>query len=221
MVLDTETTNTVQFPYVYDIGFVIVDRAGVVYEKKRFIVKDVFGNRALMASAYYAKKIPLYESLIKKFPWCYKNWADIKLKMNLLIDKYNIKKIYAYNATFDARAIKTTEMLLNNNRTQFFDRDVQWCCLWNMACNDIMQTNKYWTYCIDNGYVSEKGNVLTNAEVLYKYINNTHDFEEDHMALEDAVIESQILTKLWQRKKKMYSKPNGMCWKIPQRRIGA
>ena len=43
----------------YDIGWVVTDKRGIVYEKRSFIVADIFlDEQDLMNSAYYAKKNP-------------------------------------------------------------------------------------------------------------------------------------------------------------------
>ena len=69
LVLDTETTNTVDVDgkldmsdvLCYDIGWIVTDRQGNVYQARSFVNRDIFlYEPTLMASAYYAKKIPQY-----------------------------------------------------------------------------------------------------------------------------------------------------------------
>ena len=66
--LDTETANSfsdetgkldLSNSLVYDIGWQVVDKKGRVYESASFVVRDIFfGEKQMMKSAYYAKKIP-------------------------------------------------------------------------------------------------------------------------------------------------------------------
>ena len=45
---------------VYDVGWVVTDKRGRVYEERSFVNADIFlDEKALMQSAYYANKIPV------------------------------------------------------------------------------------------------------------------------------------------------------------------
>ena len=66
IVLDTETTNSLDDPIAYDIGFAVIDEYGTVYETHSYVIADVFLDKDLMASAYFADKIPQYWEDIKR-----------------------------------------------------------------------------------------------------------------------------------------------------------
>ena len=67
LVFDTETTNGLDDPIMYDLGGAVIDKKGKVYETFSLIIDEVFnGMKDLMQSAYYAKKIPMYEEQIAK-----------------------------------------------------------------------------------------------------------------------------------------------------------
>ena len=51
IMIDTETTNSLDDPLCYDIGFAVVDILGNVYESHSFVVSDVFCDKELMQSA--------------------------------------------------------------------------------------------------------------------------------------------------------------------------
>ena len=69
IVLDTETTNSLDDPFTYDIGWAVTDRKGNIYETKSFVIYEIFvGMRDVMRSAYYAEKIPRYWEDIKSGP---------------------------------------------------------------------------------------------------------------------------------------------------------
>ena len=65
IVVDTETTNSLDDPICYDVGFAVVDALGNVYERFSFVVAEVFLDEELMASAYFIDKIPQYWEEIK------------------------------------------------------------------------------------------------------------------------------------------------------------
>ena len=66
MTIDTETTNGLDCPLAYDLGFAVHDKRGKVYEKASYVIYDVYATeKALMKSAYYANKLPKYEQALK------------------------------------------------------------------------------------------------------------------------------------------------------------
>ena len=56
IVVDTETTNSIDDPLCYDVGFAVVDMFGNVYENYSFVVADIFLDKELMSYAYFADK---------------------------------------------------------------------------------------------------------------------------------------------------------------------
>ena len=48
-------------------------------------------------------------------------------------------------------------------------------------------------FCEKHEYFTEKGNYSTTAETVYKFITKNTDFEEEHTALADSLIELEIL----------------------------
>ena len=42
IVVDTETTNSIDDPLCYDVGFAVIDNTGHVYESHSFVVADIF-----------------------------------------------------------------------------------------------------------------------------------------------------------------------------------
>ena len=60
MMIDTETTNDIEDPICYDVGYRVFDLAGNVYEEASMVNADIFLDKEFMASAYYAEKVPDY-----------------------------------------------------------------------------------------------------------------------------------------------------------------
>ena len=66
MIIDTETANSVMQPLPYDIGWIVLDTwTGEIVAKYSYAVAEIFCDKELMASAYYAKKLTRYEEEIK------------------------------------------------------------------------------------------------------------------------------------------------------------
>ena len=68
--------------------------------------------------------------------------------------------------------------------------------LWSIACNKLINIDKYRNYCLDNGLLTASALYFkSSAETSFQYLMNDYDFEEQHTALNDAEIESEILKK--------------------------
>lgn len=68
--------------------------------------------------------------------------------------------------------------------------------LWGIACTRLINIDKYRDYCLKNKlYTTSAMYFKTSAETSFQYLMKQHDFLEDHIALSDAEIEAQILTK--------------------------
>ena len=68
--------------------------------------------------------------------------------------------------------------------------------LWCIACDKLINTKGYKDYCLNNSLMTSSVTYFkTSAETTYQYLMKNHDFIEDHTALSDALIESQIMAK--------------------------
>ena len=92
------------------------------------------------------------------------------------------------------------------------------CDLWGLACERLLNNNRYKDFCIKNKlYTNSVQYFSTNVENCYKYLFKNIDFTEQHTALSDAIVESQILLKILKQKKK---KIEGYCKPFPFRDLG-
>lgn len=65
--------------------------------------------------------------------------------------------------------------------------------LWAIACDRLINIDKYRNYCLGNGYLTASGKFfITNAEVCFQYMARQHDFIEEHTALSDARVEDIV-----------------------------
>ena len=66
--------------------------------------------------------------------------------------------------------------------------------IWGVACKYLLNSNNYKKMCLESGKMSNTGLYFsTNAEVAMQYLSEKYDFIEDHTALSDAEIETEIL----------------------------
>lgn len=69
--------------------------------------------------------------------------------------------------------------------------------IWGMACERLINSKKYKLMCLENNMISASGLFFkTSAEASFRYLAGNVGFEEEHTALSDTKIESDILTKI-------------------------
>lgn len=195
IVLDTETTNSLDDPFTYDIGWMVINLdTKEVLKSESYAVADIFLDKELMESAYFAEKIPSYWEEIKS--------KDRKLarlftiKRSLLADckAYHVSEIYAHNARFDYLSCNTTQRFLTSSKYRyFFPYGVKICDTLKMARDTFKNDSAYCDFCKNNGYVTKNGQNRYTAEILYKFLSGDSDFTEIHKGLDDVKIEKEIL----------------------------
>ena len=223
LVCDIETANITEDALAYDIGLAICDRQGTIYEKHSFICKEIFIDEAeLMKSAYYAHKIPEYNSGIQDGTRKVATLYEIRAKVFEMYQFWHYKAIMAYNAYFDNCGLNRTQRYITKSKYRwFFPYGVPVHCIWHMACQVICTQKKYYNFCINNNFISKSGNISTSAETVYRFLTQNPNFEEEHKGLEDVLIETKIFAECIKKKKKMDRKIYRCCWRIPQRKVKA
>ena len=215
MGLDTETCNglmdgdklDLSQSIVYDIGWVITDKQGRIYEQRSFLIYEVFvAMKDVMTSAYYAEKIPMYWEQVKtgqrklvRFQTMYNQfWNDVKT--------YNVKNVFAHNARFDYNALNNTiRFLTKSNKRYFFPKKIEIWDTLKMSRQTIGKQKSYRDWCFRNNFGTKHRTpqVRLTAEILYRYITGNVTFEESHTGLEDVLIETKILVHCFKQHKKM------------------
>jgi len=216
LVIDTETAGSINAPLVYDLGIAVVQRAtGEILETRSLIISDIFVGRAAdMQSAYYAEKIPMYRTALSRGHMQMVDFWSAWRIVRHLVKKHNIKRVYAYNASFDVRALDNTmRVLTSGNYRHFLPRTVKVCCIMNMACQTVLKQKAYARFARANGFVSEYGNIRSTAEACYAYITKNPGFIESHTGLDDAIIETAILHHILRQKKRVDEKPCHNAWR--------
>lgn len=214
IVLDTETAGGLDFPMPYDVGFAVVDKRGNVYESYSFVVYEIYcKEKDTLKTAYYADKIPQYEKDIEAGMRKIASLWTIRKTLIDCMERYNTKTVFAYNMNFDKKALNNDIKHITNGRLKrFFPKETEFYCIWSLACNVLMTRKSFVHFAENNNFISPSNNLLTSAEVCYRYITDNTDFIESHTGLEDVMIEKDILAYCFRQKKKFDAKPNSNCW---------
>ena len=122
-------------------------------------------------------------------------------------EKY-IKKLYSndYQSWEDGQRRKCQNLLANMVERgnpdylkpifKFRGFEYPLCDLWGVACERLINIDKYRNFCLENDLLTQSGLFFkTSAETSFQYLFNNADFIEEHTALSDAMIESDILIK--------------------------
>ena len=200
IMLDTETTNSLDDPICYDVGFAVVDKEGTIYETHSFVVAEVFLNEELMANAYFIEKVPQYWEDIKKGTRKLAKFNTIRKVLAETMKKYNTNIVIAHNARFDYRSTAKTQRYLTKSKYRYFlpyGTEV-WDTL-KMAREVLKNDVAYDNFCYDNNYVTKRGCKRFTAEILYRFFTGDNDFVENHTGLEDVTIEKVIFAECMAR----------------------
>lgn len=189
VVFDTETTS-LDKPFCYNIGYVIIDTDDWrTLVKRSFVVEQIWHNLPLFSTAYYAEKRTIYVKEMRAKKTIMDKFGYICRQMSKDFKQYEVEKAFAYNSSFDERVFN-------------FNCDWYKCInpFDNIPISDIrgfvhhfLINEQYKRFCEENNYFTETGNYSTTAEVAYRFITLQTDFIEAHTALEDSIIESKIL----------------------------
>ena len=224
-IIDTETTGGLDNPLVYDLALTISDKVGNVTFSKMWLIEEILTNKKKMKSAYYAEKLPLYRSMYKKDKNLLVPFKVAKQELNHALETYKVTFVSAYNLAFDLRALKYTNYKLDYESAggwdmcKFIAKKYQYVDIWSAACETLYQQRGYSKMADLYNWVTEYGNIKTNAECGYAYISKNYGYKEEHTALADTLIEKEILIRCLRTKQK-YTKNRlvGSPWRLVQKK---
>lgn len=214
IVLDVEGMSTCR---PYNVGYIIADRYGHIYKKHSFAFCEcVWENIADVLKSGQAiemTKANIQEILQDEGKRTKRKYKKISINQFYClflkeIKRYKIKRLFAYNVSFDKSALKR---LFGDEK--FNTLEFEYCDIITGILQTKLLTKKYINFCIDNNFITDKGNVRTKAEIVYKYLTNTLDFVEEHTGLADVLIEYQILMNVFKSHKKVSFEPC-QAWRI-------
>lgn len=192
----------------YDLGWVVTDKRGIVYEKRSFVIADIFlDEQELMKSAYYAEKIPEYWEDIRKGKRKIQSLYNIRKILMQDIADYGIIQVYAHNMRFDYGALNNTIRWVTKSKYRYFlPFECEVCDTLKLARQLIATMPTYKRFCENNGYITKNNQVRLTAEIIYRFLSGEEDFSEEHKGLEDCMIEKEILAYCYRKHKSMNPK---------------
>ena len=193
LMLDTETTNDIDCPLCYDVGFSVINDEGKNLEKHSYVVADIFLDKDLMDVAYFKDKIPTYWEDIKAGKRMLRRFATVRAIVRDVMAQYNINTVIAHNMRFDYCSTNTTQRYLTCSKWRyFFPYGTKFVCTLKMARATFNKDEKYIAFCEENNFITKHGKPQLTAEVIYRYLTNNIEFVESHTGLEDVEIETEI-----------------------------
>lgn len=208
LVFDTETIG-LQKPFCYDLGYVIIDpnADGKILLKREFVIEQIWNNRPLFETAYFATKRPIYTSRLKGRKAELMKWGFAMSRLIHDIKSFNVKSAYAFNSPFDDKVIDFNADYFHTRNG--FDTtetyDIRGYAIKFLADGD------YKKYCKDHREVksadgtekffTENGNYASTAESFYCYLHGADgiNLNEEHTALTDSEWEAEILLECLKR----------------------
>ena len=135
----------------------------------------------------FKKAIPFTELYIQKlYSPSYYEWEQVQRRIC-----YNIaNEPYQKN---EEKEFDTDNFSFREETYPLFD-------LWGLATTHLLNTVNYKKRCLENDMLTASGTYFkTSAEASYRYLKDKYDFDEAHTALDDAIIETFILSQIAKR----------------------
>ena len=195
IVLDTETTNSLEEPLCYDFGYAVVNLENEeVLKIESYAVADIFLDKELMSVAVFADKIPQYWDEIKNGSRKLARLSTIRRSFLADCKAYGVKEIYAHNMRFDYRSCTLSQRYLTSSKQRyFFPWGIKICDTLKMAREAFKNDEAFGEFCYNNEYLTKNGQRRYTAEILYRFLKNNNEFVEEHKGIDDVLIEKEIL----------------------------
>lgn len=225
LTLDVEATGLGKNARIFDLGYTIATRKSVLLERQ-FLIREVLCNgrtmlgalqnedwRNMMGYKLFETYIPEIEGgTFKTSAWCN---AIETLQDDILT--YDVDVFTAYNLAYDRGALANTQKFVTGKSNKILPRPVDLLDLWYFSCVTVCNTRGYHNAADQFGWRSDAGNVRTNAEKTYAYLTGQFNFVESHTALHDAQIETEILQRLLDKRKRIpYNSIMASPWRLAQ-----
>lgn len=202
LVIDVETVDIRNLD-IYEIGYVLLDLEDGTMISKSMLIKEVYESDLYTRAYFYEKNHKRYEEMLEDddIDISIMSVAEAIDELNRVFKEYrkDIAYISAFNMSFDLRALNFTfnKYLHRENKSQLnYEKFMKAGMLpIDSAVLFALFESKHHCYrcfCEKNGFYTDKGNIKTTAEIVYKYVANDLNFEEDHIGMYDAEVEANI-----------------------------
>lgn len=228
LIADGESTGLGSRAFVFDFAYTIATRRDVLLERQ-FLVREILCNPAIMLRAYFddtwrdmmgKKLFTDYIPMLSRGDAKLFSWREIVETIRDDMLTHSVDVFSAYNLRFDMGALANTHRYIGHT-DKILPYRPDLLCLWEFACSTLCNTPTYHRIANElgnaHGWITDAGNVRTNAEKVYAYLTQQFDFVESHTALSDAQIETVILQRLLAKKKAIpYNVLDHMPWRKAQ-----
>ena len=224
LILDTETvSNNKGFSlygnYVFDIGAtlcVIEDSNITILENFNYLVEEIYKDEDLMKNYFFGEdRLNSFYKENNDIEIC--SWNKIIEHFKKIIEDLEIEDYAAFNITFDMNSIQST---CDKLKTDNPFKDLTKVDLYNKSCQALADDENYKIFCVENGRVTEKGNIKSDAESVFAYLFNAPSIIESYTALLDAILETKIYQWLLKEEKEQDTffedTPNTQAWRLVQ-----
>lgn len=196
IVLDTEGMSSHN---PYNIGYVVADRNGNVYLERNFAYLPAIIENVIDCEPAKELVIRGASEILETEKYYYvKDKKEILDTLRKDIIENKVSDIWAYNCSFDSRMLNK---LFGAECIE--ELGITFKCIWSAIVYSKLLSRNYFNFIEKNNYLTEKGNPISKAEIVYRYLFDENDFIEEHTALEDSKIELSILLKAFKSKKKL------------------
>lgn len=186
--LDTETVGGATNPTgMYNLGCVIHDKDGNILATASILVMEHYEE--IRNDDYAKKNFSVYaERLNNGMITAVTSEAEAISIVRNLCHFYGVKYVMAYNSGFDFCKTICRDLL----------DDFEFIDIYLMALQTITHQKGYAKFCREHGMKSSSGKcVATSVESVFAYITGNAEYEEEHTALSDAMIEMRIFIKCY------------------------
>lgn len=197
LIFDTETINALNNLDMFDFGYVVLDNEKII-DKGSYLVKEVYGTDLFQRAYYYEKNSEEYVKKLEQKTIEIKTVAEIRDILNGLFKIYKIDVIAGFVIKFDIRVLNfnfkkylgaTSEISISklSEKCKIVDIGL-------LFANKYAKIKDYKDFCMLNGYMTEKGNYKTTAEVIYRFITGKNEHSEEHTGMNDCIEEGEIFS---------------------------
>lgn len=197
IVFDTETIDVKNLD-IFDFGFVVQTKTENI--ERSALIKSVYESEQFKNAYYYEKNSPIYAKLLEEGKIEMSNLRDERQALNSAIMDNEVRIIAGFVIDFDIRALnynfekyfgETKKITIDdlNRKRRVIDIGVLFGLIYGPR-------KDYKDFCMEHGFMTEKGNYKTTAEVMYRFITGNVEHTEQHTALSDSLEELEILNHL-------------------------
>ena len=178
------------------------------YREKRPIYMDRFSKGEIVAITW-EQAMAILESDLSYCSTCFAYNSMFDFKKAIPFTEEYIAHLYSADyQKWEDKQRKVVDNILDEVKWEnpnefdglhfnFRDNDYDMCDLWGLSCNKLINEDEYKINCLEKSLITQSGLFFkTSAETTFQYLANNYDFEEEHTALGDVLIESQILLKI-------------------------